>query len=239
MSIFALKIAAKLHKKPEISIIICSHNRANNLNEVLPYYAQLNAKIPHEIVVVLNACTDNSIDIVKIQQEQNSQIRFVFEEVVGASNARNRGWKESLADFVFYIDDDAFPVSSLLEDIKDVLINETVVSFTGRTLYWRKNDPMWIKNTYVEMPLLSETQMVMHTKGHINGCACGFKKEILEEVGGFHTDLDMKGKKIGYGVEEYIRLEILKAGYPTIYCPNIKVWHQSHSKTVNDFLKSS
>lgn len=239
MSIFALKIAAKLHKNPEISIIICSHNRASNLNEVLPHYAQLSSTIPHEIVVVLNACTDNSMEVVQHHQQLNPLIRFVKEDHIGASNARNRGYKEAAAEIVFYIDDDAYPKSSLLEDIQEVIANEEVVSFTGRTVYWRKNDPAWIKESYVEMPVLSDEQIVMHSKGHINGCACGFKKAILEEVGGFDTDLDMKGRKIGYGVEEYIRLEILQAGYPTIYSPNIQVWHQSHSKTVKDFLKSS
>ena len=239
MSIFEFKIAAKLHKNPEISLIICSHNRAYQLDEGLPRYAQLNQNIPHEILVVLNACTDNSETIVRKHASENPAITFVEEHNVGASNARNTGFQKAKAPVVFYIDDDAYPNANLLDEIKLLLRNEMIMSFTGRTIYWRKDDPKWIKPEYVEMPLLSIENIPMHSRGHINGCACGFRKEVLSEVGGFHTDLDMKGKQIGYGVEEYIRLKILEAGYPTIYCPSLIVHHKSHSKTVKDFLKSS
>jgi GT2 family glycosyltransferase len=163
----------------------------------------------------------------------------VTEDITGASYARNCGWKNALGSVVFYIDDDAYPSSTIIDDIHKLADQDSIISFTGRTIYWRGNDPLWIKPSYVEMPNLSDKMFPMYEKGHLNGCACGFRKSALKQVGGFRLDLDMKGKKLGYGVEEDMRLKLLQANIPTYYVPYIKVKHKAHNKTVAQYLNSA
>jgi glycosyltransferase involved in cell wall biosynthesis len=239
MSKFALKIAAKLHKNPEISLIICTHNRAELLNESLNYYHSLEIKGSFEIIVVLNACTDHSLEIVKKYSTTLANLRYVVEDKLGHSNARNAGWKNAHAPFVFYIDDDAYPESDLVKNLLSLLVNNNISCVSGHTKYWKSNSPSWIKPDLVEIPLLLESFGELPKSGYINGCACGFQKEVLEELGGFNPKVGMKGSKLGYYDEIYIQ-DILRKQNRTIhYAPELIVNHQSHQKSPLDFLKSA
>ena len=233
------KIAAKLHKKPEISLIICTHNRAAVLDESLAYYSAIQSEIPFEILIVVNACTDKTLEVISRHSKRLKNIRHIVEPTTGASYARNTGWQNAAGSMVFYIDDDAYPSSSVIDDIYLLTEDKSIKSFTGRTRYWRGDDPKWIKAEYVEMPKLSDEVFPMKNKGHINGCACGFYKSVLANVGGFRLDLDMKGKKLGYGVEEEMRLKLLKSGVTTYYVPHIEVRHKAHNKTVVQYFSSA
>ena len=221
---------------PSISLIVCTHNRADILNESLSYYNAIDTNITYEILIIVNKCSDHTKEIIEHYAKTNPTIRYVIEDNLGASYARNCGWKNALGSTVFYIDDDAYPSKHIIDDIYDLIQQPNILSFTGRTIYWRVNDPKWIKASYVEMPKISDKVLAMYKDGHLNGCACGFKKSTLAQAGGFRLDLDMRGKKIGYAVEEDMRLKLLRLDIPTYYIPHIEVRHKAHYKTVSQYL---
>lgn len=227
-----------MHKNPEISLIICTHNRDATLNESLTYYNRIETKIEYEVIVVLNACTDSSEDVVKQAMHKNPKIRIVNEPKPGLSNARNRGWKEARSPFVFYIDDDAYPQQNIITLLSDY-DKEEVKCISGVTKYWDANSPTWIKAEFVEVPLFRETFGKMPEGGYINGCACGFNKQLLADVGGFDPSYGMVAKKVGYYDEVLAQRAIQENNTPIYYDPNLAVYHQSHCKTADQFLKSA
>ncbi|MBR9860850.1 glycosyltransferase family 2 protein [bacterium] len=228
-----------MRKKPEISLIICTHNRADILELSIPQYQNLIFDGEYEILYVLNACTDHSIDILKQHQAQNHRIRYVEEKDAGHSIARNTGYINAEADFVFYMDDDAYPEPELLNTISKRRKEVDLACLSGHTKYWRHNDPKWIKPEFVEVPKFRSEFGLMPDSGYINGCACGFRKSLLAELGGFNPELGMKRKNLGYYDEIYIQEELKKKEVPIYYDPNLIVHHMSHQKTMTQFFEAA
>jgi glycosyltransferase involved in cell wall biosynthesis len=228
-----------LHKKPEISIIICTHNRAATLKSSLEYYKLLSTQVPYEVLVVVNACTDDTLEVVKQYMTDLPQLSFVLEPNIGHSNARNSGLNSAKAPFVFYIDDDAYPDTHLIDNLSNLLKTNDIKCISGNTKYWDQSSPKWIKPSSVEVPFLRKDFGEMPSNGHINGCACGFSKSILLELGGFDPSLGMNAQNIGYYDEVAAQENIEAAGHTIYYDPTLIVYHQSHCKTVVQFLQSS
>lgn len=224
-------------QKISISVIICTHNRADILDQSLSYYAKLRSKISYEILLVLNACTDHTEKIAQKYAHHNPHLIYIKENKLGLSHARNSGYKAAKGAYVFYIDDDAYPDPDILLYLQEC-IDQKINAFTGRTLYWPLNSPEWILPEYVASSHYAETLSPLPSGGYINGCVAGFKKEALEKVGGFDPKYGMSGKKIAYYEEVLMQRKLDDLGYTAYYHPQIQVYHQSHHKTVFQFLKS-
>lgn len=225
-------------KKPDISLIICSHNRLAFLKRTLPYYSQIESGLDFELIVVLNACTDESEQWVSSYFKSNDG-RCISEPRLGLSHARNTGWKASTADVVVYIDDDAYPKADLLLQIKSCLENQNVQAFSGHPLYWNHNESKWIIAQLVEVQLFANRLCELPKSGFINGCICGFRRQVLESYDGFKSQYGMRGTHIGYAEEVEIQHRIQQEGGLIIYNPELRVYHASHFQTIRAFLVSS
>jgi glycosyltransferase involved in cell wall biosynthesis len=92
---------------PRLSVAICTHNRAALLAETLGCLARAERPRQHEleVLVVINACTDATADVVG-SHARLLPIRSVIEPRVGLSHARNAAAREATGDFVLWTDDD-------------------------------------------------------------------------------------------------------------------------------------
>ncbi len=94
---------------PDISIVVCTHNRAAMLREAVGNLLQLetNARFHYEIVVVDNASSDNTAEVVaELQSSPRAEIRYVYEAKKGIASARNRGVREAAGSWIAFFDDD-------------------------------------------------------------------------------------------------------------------------------------
>jgi glycosyltransferase involved in cell wall biosynthesis len=204
----------------------------------LSFYASIKAEIDYEILVVANACTDHTLDVIKKHTATNTTIRHVELATIGHSNARNAGWKSANAPFVFYVDDDAYPKANLIDELYRLINSNSIDCISGRTVYWDYNSPKWIKPSLVEVPLFRDDFGDMPSHGYINGCACGFSIQALKKAGGFNPKAGMTGKKIGYYDEIYMQDRVQSLGHIIHYSPELIVHHQSHQKTILAFFKA-
>ncbi|HEY2357754.1 MAG TPA: glycosyltransferase [Phenylobacterium sp.] len=92
---------------PEITVIICTRDRATQLASVLSSACAL--KVPEglswEFCVVDNGSSDNTPQVVR-EFSETLPIRYVREDVPGLSNARNRGVDEAKGRYICWTDDD-------------------------------------------------------------------------------------------------------------------------------------
>jgi len=92
---------------PSFSIAICTHNRADPLEQALSSICM--AKPPtssdFEVVVVLNKCIDESAAVVG-HFENRLPVVLATEERLGLSHARNRAVEICSGDFIVFVDDD-------------------------------------------------------------------------------------------------------------------------------------
>jgi glycosyltransferase involved in cell wall biosynthesis len=63
-------------------------------------------------------------------------LKCSYQENLGAAAARNRGMKESAADWFLFLDDDVVPDHALVERYSEAISNDAdVVGFIGRTQF--------------------------------------------------------------------------------------------------------
>src|SRR4051812_18060031 len=109
-----------MNAHPEISVIICSYNRADYIIGALESLnAQTLDKKKFEVHVVDNNSIDNTSDLVQeyISQHSPLNLRYLTESKQGASFARNTGAAFSSSPLLCFMDDDAVAEKEYLERI--------------------------------------------------------------------------------------------------------------------------
>ncbi len=107
--------------KPDISVIICSYNRARYIVSALDsLYRQTAPKETFEVFVVDNNSTDNTQELVEnyIAQHRDFNCRYVTESRQGASFARNTGAARAQSRLLCFMDDDAVAEPDFLQRIQ-------------------------------------------------------------------------------------------------------------------------
>ncbi len=138
-----------------VSIIICTYNRADYLNDSLrtAYESALYSSAPTEIIIVNNNSTDNTSEIVNtfISTHQELPVILVNEINVGVSCARNKGFDTARGSIICFIDDEVLvPQQWLSEIIKTIYDNPDIGCVAGRILldFPDINIPSWIDEKY-------------------------------------------------------------------------------------------
>ncbi len=87
-------------------VIITTYNRAYLLGKVIESVICQTYK-DWELVVIDDASTDNTADVVKDYQSQDNRIRYIRNpENKGLAFSRNQGIKHSKGDYIAFLDDD-------------------------------------------------------------------------------------------------------------------------------------
>lgn len=91
---------------PSVAIMIASHNRATELERTLSAIALLEPA-PQELLITLDGCTDNSLEIV---QQIAPQAKIIINQVgQGSISSRDQMLRSSQCDYVLSLDDDSYP----------------------------------------------------------------------------------------------------------------------------------
>lgn len=96
------------NQRPELSVVICTWNRAEELAQTLKSIAECcpTSLSRCEIIVVDNNSTDTTQSVVRQLSSTSLPTVVVSEPRAGLSNARNRGVHAARAPWVLFLDDD-------------------------------------------------------------------------------------------------------------------------------------
>ncbi|MDP3970191.1 MAG: glycosyltransferase family 2 protein [bacterium] len=91
----------------KIDIIIPAYNEEHRISDTLSQYANFFSNNT-QLTIVLNGCTDNTHEIVKLFQQDHPEIISIINipEAIGKGAAIIEGWKKSTADIVGFVDAD-------------------------------------------------------------------------------------------------------------------------------------
>src|SRR5262245_15851669 len=95
--------------RPDISVVVCTRNRAALLRGALAslYDLATEDEFTYEIVVVDNGSTDETPQVITMaMQESKHPLRGVLERESGIAAARNRGIAASRGRWIAFFDDD-------------------------------------------------------------------------------------------------------------------------------------
>lgn len=89
---------------PLISIVLPVHNQADHIGRVVQEYETAMSRVqhPHEFILVLNACSDDSAQVCRSLADQYTSVRVEQTDVGGWGRAVNLGLQKAQGDLLCY-----------------------------------------------------------------------------------------------------------------------------------------
>ena len=173
-----------------VSVIICCHNSAERLPEVLEYLKQQNftLPIPWEIVIVDNASTDNTAEIAeKYWKGDKKIINIISEPNPGLSNARIAGINNARYEYLTFIDDDNWICNDWVERVFSILNKHSDVAICGGkgSIVTDGEIPKWFdkfQNAFAVGNQFETEGSLDNSRFYLYGAGLSIKKSILNKL---------------------------------------------------------
>lgn len=223
---------------PEVSVVIPTYNRAQQLCQVLPSYRASNAVL--EVIVVDDAGTDDTRDCIEQMAMGDSRIRYLRNERnLGAPATRNRGAAQACGEWILESEDDL----ALGEGCVDTLLRHAQQTeadlIAGRRVWMRLGESesqalaransdrrsrkppfneRWMEHNShalvpddLEIPLIDGTMLI--------------RRKVFERVQ-YHAPY---GGQSTWREESDFQLSALEQGFRVVFCPHAVTFHYSRA----------
>ncbi|CAH1087202.1 sulfatase-like hydrolase/transferase [Candidatus Nitrotoga sp. 1052] len=226
-----------------ITVLICTHNRADLLERLL---ASLNAahrpEMPVRILVAANACTDDTVARMQAYETQQATngwlpLRLIEVPTPGKSHALNRAIPEIDTELTAFVDDDHRVDENYL-----VAIAHAAQSWPDAGLYcgrilpdWNGTEPAWVhdEGPYRIYPLPvprynqgDQPKTITAEEGPIPGGGnLVVRHHVFALAGQFSTELGPHGHDLGGGEDSEYVLRAMIRGIRCQYAPDIVQHH--------------
>jgi glycosyltransferase involved in cell wall biosynthesis len=234
---------------PQISAIICTHNRHTYLGAAIDSLLLQDFPDNFEIVVVDNASSDFASPDSSISRTRevvearlsDSRLKYVWEPELGLSAARNTGARIAQSEILAYLDDDAVAEPNWLRVLHAAYQSDRKLAVAGGKvkLLWPEgvSPPKWLSPGLTEnlgAYDLGETPIGVTRAGLTpRGVNYSIRRAFLEEIGGFDVKLGRVGKKL-LSNEELRATELaLELGWQVVYLPEALVFHNVAPSRIN------
>ena len=214
----------------DLSIVICTRNRAGQLRGTLDSLMAMKTNRRWEAILVDNASTDATADVIRRASEADPRIRYSREERIGLNAARDCGWREARSAIISWTDDDCY----VAEDYVDAVLaafggRPDVGAVRGRILLF---DPEDARVTIDERAHPVEVAPRSFVKaGAFKGANLSFRREALETIGGFDPEFGVGSSFPGGDIDTVAA--VLWAGFKARYDPRPLV-HHHHRRRLPD-----
>ena len=219
-----------------VSVVICTRNRANALQQCLQSLNRMRCQ-PAEIVIIDNAPSDSSTrEVVK----RFAGVQYFVEPLPGLSFARNTGLQKAIQPIIAFTDDDVLVHSDWVYRVWKSFEDSNTAAMTGLVLaselktetqlifeqHWSFNrgyaditfDSHFFKKTLSIGPPVWDIGA---------GANMAFRRDIFQEVGLFDERLGAGASGCSEDSEMWYR--ILTKGYTIRYNPRAVVYHEHRS----------
>jgi GT2 family glycosyltransferase len=218
-----------------ISLIVCTRNRCSSLRACLDYLRRLQSPGDWELIIVDNASTDRTGDLLKTFVENIPfGVRLVFEAKPGLGRARNAGVAEASGEIIAFTDDDCYVSSDFLIRILEVFRDAKIGFMGGRILLYDETDVPQTIRPETEVALIPPQSFVR--PGQLQGANMAARRSLVTEVGGFDPDFGA-GSTFRSCEETDFQARASQAGATGIYHPGPLVWHHHGRKRGEDYKK--
>lgn len=179
-----------------LSVIIPTRNRSEYLSELLDsLFLQEAGSIAWEIIVVDNASTDDTLDIVQEKTRHAPvPLRYVCEPKPGLHQGRHRGTREAEGELIAFLDDDTKLSPGWISGA-DLIRFQKADAVVSRILpKWEEPPPRWLTDLITEgrfsyltlQDLGNEPQPIDPL--FVWGASFFIRRSLIYGLGGFHPD---------------------------------------------------
>lgn len=211
------------------SIILCTHRSERYEDFVEAINSLLSQSYNNlEIIVVVDGNKELYDKIMKSGIEVD-KIRL-NEKNLGLSESRNKGIKEAEGDVIAFFDDDAVADEDWLKELVRMYEEHDAIAAGGKILPgWEAKKPKFLPEEYywligvTHKGFPEEVTEVRNTFGS----NLSFKADVLKALGGFRSEMGVKGKGLLQGEEtELCERMREKFGRGVVYNPDAVVYHK-------------
>ena len=196
---------------PTVSIIIPAHNEEATIGKCLASLENLNYPSDKLEIILINDGSTDSTKKISENQRQRLNYKYLETEGVGPSKARNIGLKEASGEYVAFTDADCVVDKEWLSELLKGFIAEDVAGVGGSqdtpddaTEFERKFHFFLLSMHFICEYIKKRDKIEL--VNHVASCNAMYKREVIEEVGGFDerlwpgedVDLDYKIRHRGY-----------------------------------------
>lgn len=217
----------------QLSLVICTRNRASQLDESLRTLTRLRYPVPWELVIVDNGSKDETQDVIK-NYEKSFLLKSVIEPRAGLGRAHNRALGMSQGDIVAFTDDDCYPADDFLSWVVRCFTEEPRLGFIGGRVLL--HDPEDYRITIQEKANRQDFRPGdFLPAGLIQGANFACRRTALESVNGFDERF---GPGALFNCEEIdVMARMLARGWHGAYDPRPLVYHHHRRKTQLEALR--
>ena len=215
---------------PDISVVVCTYNRAALLEKALrSLFAQNAEPSSFEIVVIDNNSADETPQVVEsLKAESPVTLRYFRESRQGNAYARNAGVDQSAGRVVAYMDDDVIADENWVAVMKAAFAHEPELSFVGGKVLplWESDPPSWLTNAHwAPLALIDYGPEPLEIAGPtplgLLTANIGIRREVFTEVGGFLTSLQRVKGAIGSMEDHEFLMRVCRSGKRGKYLPDL------------------
>jgi GT2 family glycosyltransferase len=214
-------------QEESVSLVVCTYTeeRLPMLRELLRSI-EAGAQRPDEVLVVVDRAPN--LERRLAEELADRGIRVMASPEGGLSAARNVGWRAARSTWVSFVDDDAIVSAAWLQVLAATASSMRSAIAGGRIdPHWQAgHPPLWYSRrlgwvvgcSYRGLP--TQTSVVQR----VIGCNMIVRRTVLEEMGGFATDLGRTGESLMGSEETELCIRTTLAGKLVHFVPEARVW---------------
>jgi glycosyltransferase involved in cell wall biosynthesis len=206
--------------RPQISVIICTYNRALFLRDCLQSLIEQDlSETQYELIVSDDGSTDETSEIMKFVQAQTTipAIHYLQNRHGGVNATRNAGIKQAKGQMILFFDDDQLAPSDFLQKIVDAFKENPEVDGIGGPV----RDSGGSNLPTCEFCSLGSASLAnpeKHYPAKLLGGNMTLKPELFERVGFFDEEISGRGDE----TEWFNRATQCRF----LYLPDLWAWHR-------------
>lgn len=210
-----------------VSVIICTRNRAESLRETLASIGRIAvpACLRTELLIVDNASTDETPNVVCSAHLPNMPVRYVLEPKKGKGYAYNTGMASALGEVFLFTDDDVrVPKNWIADMCLPILENRADAVAGGVRLPSSYNEALSGLPDSCFRPWFAESSDVSEAKpGRMIGANMAFARSVVARVPKFDPELGPGAR--GFFDETLFSWQLIAAGFRIAFSSTATVEH--------------
>ncbi len=230
--------------KPGVSAVVCCYNSAQVIvPTILALHQQIiPPELGYEVILVDNACTDNTVELAKVVWHNSTlPLRIVEESQPGLMNARKAGVLKARYDILLFVDDDNIIESDWIRKISYLFARNRNVGIIGG--YNRElidgEKPSWFdmfKSMYAcgtRIPINESGVITGKTGAKYFGAGLAFRTLILREIINGYPPVFLTGRKKNVSIrgdDTELVLRALLSGWDFYYENTLTLQHHILNK---------
>lgn len=197
-----------------VSIVVLSYNRKEALERNLGVLVLLEEATGCEVVVVDNASTDGSQDVIRAATTRlPGLVVLLNDRNLGVAAGRNAGWSSASRDYILNIDDDTFVTAEAVAAMLMLLQERPEIGIVSPRIVHARTGASQLDFGTTEYRL-----------GNFHGACHMLRRSLLQQIG--YND-----EACTFGGEELdLSIRSRAAGWDVVYTPHATVRHDSHPR---------